>query len=183
MKKTISLLLTFCFLAFAKGENMKNQKVLVAYFSATGTTQGVAKNIAKAAGADIFEIIPKEPYTQEDLNWHDKQSRTTKECNDKNSRPQIASFCNNLKDYDTILLGFPIWWYYAPHIIQTFLESYDFSGKTIALFCTSGGSGLGNTQSVLEKSVSKNTKWKEGKRFSSNASQKEIQAWLGKVIE
>ena len=115
-------------------------KTLVAYFSASGTTAQVAKELAQAVGADIYEIKPAVPYTQEDLNWMDKKSRSSVEMNDRSSRPALADQDADIAAYDTILLGFPIWWYVAPTIINSFLESYDFSGKKIVLFATSGGS-------------------------------------------
>ena len=128
-------------------------KKLVAYFSASGTTKEVAETIAKAVGADIFEIIPKIKYTEADLNWMDKKSRSSIESNDKSSRPEIVKKDINMVEYDEILLGFPIWWYVAPTIVNTFLEAYDFAGKNIVLFATSGGSGFGNTVKELQPSV------------------------------
>lgn len=128
-------------------------KKLVAYFSARGTTKEVAETIAKAAGADICEIIPKVKYTEADLNWMDKKSRSSIESNDKSSRPEIVKKDINMVEYDEILLGFPIWWYVAPTIVNTFLEAYDFAGKNIVLFATSGGSGFGNTVKELQPSV------------------------------
>lgn len=127
-------------------------KVLVSYFSASGVTAKVAKNIAEAAGADLFEIKPEVPYTTADLNWMDKNSRSTVEMKDKSSRPAIAEKLSNMADYDTVYVGFPIWWYVAPTIINTFLESYDMAGKKIILFATSGGSGFGKTVENLEGS-------------------------------
>lgn len=118
-------------------------KKLVAYFSASGTTKKVAERLAKAAGADLFEIRPAIPYTSADLNWMDKKSRSSVEMNDPDSRPEIAETIPNMVDYDTVFIAFPIWWYVAPHIIHTFVESYDFSGKTLVPFATSGGSGMG----------------------------------------
>ena len=125
-------------------------KKLVAFFSCTGTTKKVAENLSKAIGGDLYEIVPTKLYTNADLNWTDKTSRSSLEMNDKNSRPEIATKVSNMEDYDTIFIGFPIWWYVAPRIINTFLESYDFSGKKIIVFCTSGGSGLGNTVADLK---------------------------------
>ena len=125
---------------------------LVAYFSAGGTTARAAKSLAEAAGADLYEIKPAVPYTQEDLNWMDKKSRSSVEMNDRAYRPRLADEDADIASYDTILLGFPIWWYVAPTIINTFLESYDFSGKEIILFATSGGSGFGNTVPSLAPS-------------------------------
>ena len=132
-------------------------KSLVTYFSASGVTKKVAEKLAEAAGADLFEIKPEVAYTEADLNWMDKKSRSSIEMNDKSFRPAIAEKCNNMADYDVVYIGFPIWWYVAPTIINTFLESYDFSGKTIVLFATSGGSGFGNTVAELKRSVSDTT--------------------------
>ena len=120
-------------------------RTLVAYFSASGTTKRVAENLAKAVGGDLYEIRPETPYTQADLNWMDQKSRSSVEMKDKSFRPGLADRSADIEAYDRIFLGFPIWWYVAPTIINTFLESYDFSGKTIILFATSGGSGFGNT--------------------------------------
>ena len=128
-------------------------KILVAYFSASGVTKKVAEKLAVVANADIHEIKPKVPYTKADLNWMDKKSRSSVEMNDKAFRPEIVKEDLNLSSYDTILLGFPIWWYVAPTIINTFLENYDLSGKRIVLFATSGGSGFGNTIKELKPSA------------------------------
>ena len=128
-------------------------KKLVAYFSASGVTAGVAEKLAKEANADIYEIKPAVPYTKADLNWMDKTSRSTIEMSDHNSRPEIADKNANISEYDMIYLGFPIWWYIAPTIINSFLESYDFSGKKIILFATSGGSGFGKTVQNLQLSA------------------------------
>ena len=125
-------------------------KQLVAYFSASGTTARVAKDLAKAAGADLYEIKPAVPYTRADLNWQDKNSRSSLEMRDKSSRPALADHDANIADYDTIFVGFPIWWYVAPTIINSFLEAYDFSGKKIVLFATSGGSGFGKAVAGLQ---------------------------------
>ena len=124
-------------------------KTLVAYFSATGTTMNVASRLARATDSDLFAIVPANPYTSADLDWFDKQSRSTLEAADPSCRPAIASKVERIEDYNTIFLGFPIWWYVAPAIIKTFLESYDLAGKTIILFATSGGSGMGKTASIL----------------------------------
>ena len=121
-------------------------KKLVAYFSASGVTAKVAEALAEAIGADVFEIEPKVPYTEADLNWMDKNARSTIEMNDPASRPEIAVKRDNMKDYDTIFVGFPIWWYVAPTIINTFLESYDLTGKTLIPFATSGGSDMGQDE-------------------------------------
>ena len=128
-------------------------KKLVAFFSASGTTKKVAEMIAEKAKADLFEIEPKIPYTTADLNWMDKKSRSSVEMNDKKYRPEIMKKEMDMSSYDEILLGFPIWWYVAPTIVNTFLEAYDFSGKKIVLFATSGGSGFGNTVKELQPSA------------------------------
>ena len=153
-------------------------KTLVAFFSASGVTAGLAKNLAEAAGADLYEIKPAVPYTNADLNWQDKNSRSSVEMNDKSFRPAIADTNANIVDYDTIFIGFPIWWYVAPTIINTFLEAYDFSGKTIILFATSGGSGLGNSANELKTSVSDTAVIKDGKRFAANTSVSELKKWV-----
>lgn len=153
-------------------------KKLVAYFSASGVTANAAKMVAEAAKADLFEIKPAVPYTKDDLNWMNKKSRSSVEMNDKNSRPEIAEICENMSDYDTIYLGFPIWWYVAPTIINTFLESYDFSGKTIILFATSGGSGFGRTVDNLKNSVSNSAVIKEGKILNGIHSVSDIESWV-----
>ena len=128
-------------------------KKLVAYFSASGITRNVAKMVAEAAGADLYEITPKEAYTKADLNWMDKKSRSSVEMTDKKIRPEITDTDAKISEYDEIFLGFPIWWYVAPTIINTFLEKYDFTGKKIVLFATSGGSGFGNTVKELQPSA------------------------------
>lgn len=151
-------------------------KELVAYFSASGVTERVAKSLAEVIGADVFEIKPKVPYTQADLNWMDKKSRSSVEMADKSYRPEIEAGCSNIADYDKIYLGFPIWWYVAPTIINTFLESSDFSGKKIVLFATSGGSGFGKTVAELKGSVAESTVIKEGKILNGNVSANELAA-------
>ena len=131
------------------------RKKLVAYFSASGTTAAVAENLAKAAGADLYEIKPAVAYTRADLNWQDKNSRSSVEMRDKSSRPELADTNANIAEYDTIFVGFPVWWYVAPTIINSFLEAYDFSGKKVVLFATSGGSGFGKAVSGLQPSAPK----------------------------
>ena len=148
-------------------------KTLVAYFSASGTTEGVAKKVAEAAGADLFEIKPEVPYTNADLNWMDKKSRSTIEMKDPKSRPAIAGKVADMAQYDTVFVGFPIWWYQAPRIIQTFLESADFSGKTVIPFATSGSSGMGKTNSIL-KAVCPAAAWLPGKSLESNESTADV---------
>lgn len=153
-------------------------KKLVAYFSASGVTKGVAQKLATVTNADLYEINPKEPYTSEDLDWRNKNSRSSIEMENKTFRPQISGKLENMEEYNVIFLGFPIWWYVAPTIINTFLESYDFSGKTVIPFATSGSSGMGNTLSELKLSCSEETKWKEGKRFSASVSEQELENWV-----
>ena len=151
-------------------------KRLVAYFSASGVTRKVAEMVAEAAGADLYEITPKELYTKADLNWMDQNARSTIEMKDKKIRPEIVDTDAKIAEYDEILIGFPIWWYVAPTIINTFLEKYDFSGKKIVLFATSGGSGFGNTVKELEPSAPGAT-IVEGKVFN-NANKQMIENWV-----
>ena len=151
-------------------------KTLVAYFSASGITAEVAKEIAEITKGDLFEIKPVKFYTTADLDWTNKNSRTTLEMQDENFRPEIAEKVSNFDEYDTIFLGFPIWWYVAPHIINTFLESYDFTGKTVRPFFTSGGSGAGQTDEKLHKSASK-AAWRPAKRLFSNNTER-IKSWI-----
>ena len=151
-------------------------KKLVAYFSASGITKAAAERLAKAAGADLFEIKPATPYTRADLDWTNQKSRSSVEMNDPDSRPEIEEQLSNMGDYDTIWIGFPIWWYVAPTIISTFVESYDFSGKTIVPFATSGGSGMGKTVEVL-KSLCPNANWEKGKMLN-RVSDRELEDWV-----
>ena len=152
-------------------------KKLVAYFSASGVTAKAAKVLAESADADLFEIKPEVPYTEDDLNWMNKQSRSSLEMADPASRPAIAAQVSNMKEYDTIFVGFPIWWYVAPTIINTFLESYDLSGKTIILFATSGGSGFGKTVEKLKNSCN-GAVLKAGKLLNGHINKKELTGWL-----
>lgn len=156
---------------------MSDKKILVAYFSCTGVTARAAQKLAEAAQADLYEIKPEQPYTQADLNWSNKKSRSSLEMNDPTSRPAISGKVENMEQYDTVFVGFPIWWYVAPTIINTFLESYDFSGKTVIPFATSGGSGMGG-EDVLRSACSKGTKWLPGKRLSSRESMASVQKWV-----
>lgn len=151
-------------------------KRLVAYFSASGVTGRVAEMVAEAAGADLYEITPKELYTKADLNWMDQNARSTIEMKDKKIRPEIVDTDAKIAEYDEILIGFPIWWYVAPTIINTFLEKYDFTGKKIVLFATSGGSGFGNTVKELEPSAPGAT-IVEGKLLN-NANKQQIENWV-----
>ena len=157
------------------------KKTLLAYFSASGETARLAKTLAGVTGGDLFEIEPAQKYTSADLNWNDKHSRTTIEMNDEASRPAIASHVADTVQYDTVFVGFPIWWYQASRIIETFLESYDFSGKTIVAFATSGGSGLGRTEALLKPHCAASVKWLPGKRLSSRESVQSVQAWVSRL--
>lgn len=167
----------------AKEEMVKlgDKKILVVYYSATGTTKKVAEKIAKAANADIYEITALKPYTSEDLNWHDSKSRTTIEQNDSSIRPKIASKDVDISKYDLIFIGYPIWWGDEPRILDTFVEKYDFKGKTLVPFCTSGGSGIGRSGKNLEKNA-KSGKWLDGRRLSSSISDKELSSWILKCL-
>ena len=159
-----------------KTETKMDQKVLVAYFSATGTTKGIAQQLAEVAGADLHEIKPEQPYTETDLDWHDKQSRSSVEMQDKHSRPAITAKLQSMKDYDVVYVGFPIWWYTCPTIINTFMEAYDFQGKTIIPFATSGGSSIKKACADL-KAAYPHQNWKEGKLLN-RASKAELQKWV-----
>ena len=160
-------------------------KTLVAYFSASGETERVARRLADAIGADVFEIAPREAYTAADLDWTDSSSRSTRECRDPACRPALKSMPEGVEEYETVLIGFPIWWYVAPRIINTFVESYDFtfleagdfSSARIALFATSGGSGMGKTMSDLEPSAPQ-ARWLDARRFSGGASARDLAAWV-----
>ncbi|MCR5445757.1 MAG: NAD(P)H-dependent oxidoreductase [Bacteroidales bacterium] len=127
------------------------KKTLVAYFSATGTTKAAAERLAKEMDADLFEIVPEQPYTAADLDWTDKQSRSTLEMKDKSSRPAVKGRCEKIADYDTVWIGFPVWWYTAPTIVNTFIEAYDLSGKVLCVFATSGGSDVAGSAADLKK--------------------------------
>lgn len=150
---------------------------LVAYFSASGTTAKAAKMLAKAAGADLYEIKPAVPYTSADLNWMDKRSRSSVEMSDKQFRPALADTDAPVSEHDMIFLGFPIWWYTAPTIINTFLESYDFTGKAIVLFATSGGSGLGNTAAALQGSAP-GARIVSGRLLNGRVNEEDLKAWV-----
>ncbi len=153
-------------------------KTLVAYFSASGVTAALASRLAGAIGADLFEIKPEKPYTKADLDWMDKNSRSSVEMKDRNCRPEIAEKPET-GEYDRIFVAFPVWWYREPSIIDTFMESADFTGKTVIPFCTSGSSGIGESASNLQ-SLAPGATVKEGKRFSASASQDELRAWAEK---
>ena len=150
---------------------------LVAFFSASGVTAALAQRLSRAAGADLFEIKPAVPYTSADLDWTNASSRSSVEMKNPTSRPEIAEKLPSMADYDVVFLGFPIWWYVAPTIINTFLESYDFSGKTIALFATSGGSPMGRTLEILRPLCNASVKWLPAKMLN-GATDSDLNAWL-----
>ena len=157
-------------------------KTLVAYFSASGTTAKVAKDLAAATDADLFEIEPLEPYTRADLNWNNSSSRSSVEMNDETCRPAIARTVADMAAYDTVFVGFPVWWYVEPRIIDTFLEAYDFSGKTVVPFATSGGSGLGRAPQRMQALVP-GGKVRAGGLLNGRPSQGELAAWAQKALE
>ena len=181
MKKLLYLLTAILtiltsFNTHAQENNMTDKKALVAYFSATGTTAALAQKLAGAINADLFEIKPQKPYSTADLNWHNDQSRSSLEMKNQSSRPEIASKVTDISQYDVIFVGFPIWWYREPSIIDTFMESYDFSGKKIIPFATSGSSGIGNSGGNMQK-LAPLAEVANGKRFSASASETELKTW------
>ena len=151
-------------------------KILVAYFSATNNTEGIAQKLADGLGADLYEIIPEQPYTDADLDYGDPNSRSTVEMNDPSARPAISGSVENMEQYDVVLIGYPIWWGEAPRIMSTFIESYDFSGKTLAAFCTSASSGFGSSDSAL-RSAASDADWLDGRRFPADASADDVLEW------
>ena len=158
-------------------DNVDNNRVSVIYFSVTGTTRDVAKVISNETGAELIEIVPKKKYSSTDLNWNDKSSRTSVECNDPKSRPEIANTIN-VDNYDVIFLGYPIWWGDVPHIILTFMDTYKLDGKTVIPFCTSGGTGISESMNTL-KNYNKKVKWVDGKRLS--VLDGEIKNWVNSL--
>ena len=194
MKKIIIILAALIFVVGAvfiiqnvrkmnRGDRVMNKKILVTYFSATGNTKTVAQNLANVLNCDIYEIKPLKPYSGDDLDWTDENSRSSVEMKNHKSRPEIVKDDLNIKDYDVVFVGFPIWWYIAPTIINTFLEQHDFSNKEIILFATSGGSGFGKTVDNLKPSVSNSTKIKQGKVFSPNTIPQELKSWAIDIID
>ena len=159
-----------------KTKENKEMKTLVAYFSASGVTKGVAVQLAELTGGTLHEIKPEQPYTDADLDWTDKQSRSTIEMKDKNSRPAITDKLQDMQDYDVVYVGFPIWWYTAPSIINTFMESYDFKGKTVIPFATSGGSSIKKACEDL-KAAYPDINWKEGKLLN-RPSKDQLKEWV-----
>ncbi len=171
-----ALTLTLFFLSAASAETPASSSILVAYFSATGTTRSVAQKLAEGLHADLYEIVPEEPYTDADLNYNDRGSRTSIETDDPSCRPAIAGELPDLTAYSTILIGYPIWWGDVPRIVSSFVENVDLTGKNIAVFFTSGGSGLGSSMKHLEQQAGAGN-WLEGKRFSGHAGTEELTAW------
>lgn len=159
-----------------------NEKSIVVYFSATGTTKGVAEKIAAVTGADTYEILAAQPYSEADLNWNDSNSRTTIEQNDKTVRPEIGSEKISLDGYSTIYIGFPIWWGEKPRIMDTFVESYDFNDKTVIPFCTSGGSGIGSSGDNLKNNAGTGN-WKSGERLDSGVSESDLQSFIDNQLK
>ena len=155
--------------------------VLVAYFSATGNTKTVAEQIADVTGGELYEIEPAEPYTSEDLDYHKDDCRANLEMNDDTARPEIAGAIENIEQYDTIYLGYPIWWGNAPRIMNTFVETYDLSGKTVVPFCTSGSSGISTSVDTLQKLAGDGITWMEGQRFGRDVSADEISQWIDEM--
>ena len=180
MKKIVMMLVALLTMSLSacsqKKENKEMKKVLVAYFSASGVTKGVAQQLAEVTGGTLHEIKPEQPYTDADLDWRDKQSRSSVEMQDKSSRPAITDILKNMQDYDVIYVGFPIWWYTCPTIINTFMEAYDFKGKTVIPFATSGGSSIKKACEDL-KAAYPDVNWKEGKLLN-RASKKDLQDWV-----
>ena len=156
-------------------------KTLVAYFSCSGVTEKLAKKLASVVDGDLYRIEPAVPYTDTDLNWRDQKSRSTIEMQDKKSRPEIAGKVRNMDDYNVVYVGFPIWWYIAPTIINTFLESYNFSGKTVIPFATSGSSDIGDTDKWLHASCSQETRWRPAKRFGHPFSEMTLKTWVNNL--
>ena len=174
-KKLVSLMaiVAMCTTVYAqKGEG----KVLVAYFSATGTTEDVAEKIAAVTGGELHEIAPEQAYTDADLNWNDKKSRSSVEMNDSKVRPELKGLKENVQDYDIVFIGYPIWWNLAPRIINTFIEKHDLKGKVLVPFATSGGSGINNSVNVLKKTYP-DLKWENG-RLLNSANRKMLQGWI-----
>ena len=161
----------------AAEDTQNGSDVLVVYFSATGTTKGVAERIAAVTDGDLYEIIPAEPYTDADLDWNDDNSRSTKEMNDPDARPAIAGDTVSLDSYSTVYIGYPIWWGDAPRIMSTFVESHSFEGKTVVPFCTSGSSSIGRSGSDLAAQAGSGN-WLDGERFSGSVTEDEIQSWI-----
>lgn len=182
---TLATVMTLCFAACAQEKGEKNMKTnpqpLIAYFSATGTTAGVAQMIAEVTDGTLYEIVPQQIYTSEDLDWNDRQSRSSVEMNNPKARPALKKTPVDVRSYDVIFIGYPIWWDQAPRIINTFIESYDLKGKMLIPFATSGGSGITNSVRVLRKTYS-DLNWQDGKLLN-GASRKVIQNWADNIMK
>lgn len=172
----IAFIMTACTKKSEAQNKIKSKRTLVAYFSATGTTKGVAEKIAKVLGAELFEISPETPYTAADLDWTNRQSRSSIEMNTPDSRPALAKKIDNIADYDTIFIGYPVWWYVAPHLINSFVECHNLKGKTLIPFATSGGSPIGPTVDELRKEYPL-LNWHDGALLN-RASETSIKSWL-----
>ena len=179
MKKAIAFLMIFCLLlgVGALAEEAARSDTLVIYFSCTGTTKGVAEKLAKVTSADLYEIVPAQPYTAEDLNYNDRSTRATSEQDHPETRPEIGGEDIDLTGYTTVYIGYPIWWGEEPRILCTFVESHDFTGMTVVPFCTSGGSGIGRSGDDLAK-LAGSGNWLKGARHSGSISESELQAWV-----
>lgn len=154
------------------------KRVLVAYFSASGQTARLARTLAAVVGGELHEVRPQVPYDKADLDWRDPNSRSSLEMKRPSARPPLADTVADMGRYDTVFVGFPIWWYEAPRIVQTFLERYDFSGKTVIPFATSGSSGMGKTDAILKACCSPQTQWRPGRRMSSGEREQEVRSWV-----
>lgn len=183
MKNLLIAVFTLMFAVGAAAQSegkMNTKKTLVAYFSCTGVTKSAAQKLAKIVDADSYEIQPEKAYTPEDLDWKNKKSRSSVEMHDTSSRPQIVSKIADFNQYETVFVGFPIWWNLAPTIINTFFESNDFSGKTVVLFATSGSSSISNSETMLQKTYPK-IKWKSGKLLNGTIDKSSLEPWLNKI--
>ncbi len=179
MKKIFAMIMTLCLICgfAALAEEAAHSDTLVIYFSCTGTTRGVAEKLAKVTGADLYEIVPAEPYTAEDLNYNDRSTRATWEQDHPDTRPEIGGEDVDLNGYNTVFIGYPIWWGEEPRILCTFVESHDFTDKTVIPFCTSGGSGMGRSGDDLAR-LAGTGEWLKGARHSGSISENELLAWV-----
>lgn len=159
---------------------MSSPKILVAYFSCSGTTREAARELAAVSNADLYEIVPLQPYTDADLNWNDRESRSSVEMRDATSRPAIAGRVSGMEKYDVVFIGFPVWWYIAPTIINTFIESHELAGKKVVPFATSGGSGIANCEKNLRKAYPE-IDWCAGKLLNRSLSEKQFTEWLESI--
>ena len=178
MKKAIAFLMVLCMLLGVSA--LAESDTLVIYFSCTGTTKGVAEKLAKVTEADLYEIVPAQPYTAEDLNYNDRSTRATREQDDPDTRPEIAGEELDLTGYTTVYIGYPIWWGEEPRILCTFVENHDFTGMTVVPFCTSGGSGIGRSGDDLAKLAGTGT-WLKGARYNGGVSEDELMGWVNSL--